>query len=151
MQHKYNLKSQSSECWALIEKNGQIQSIRIYSDSLQDLELIIIKVPYLPLQTRLLLYKHRTTLVNVFQVKCCTVSLETLCTLNMLYWIHSVHTNPVHSRAPQQRAGPPSPQSNPSVSSRCASLQGCSSWTLQNRRSRRHNSGRKLHILGPCH
>lgn len=47
----------------------------------------------------------------------------------------TVYTNPVHSRALQQRAGPPSPQTDPSASSGCAGLRSCSSWTLQERRA----------------
>lgn len=42
-----------------------------------------------------------------------------------------VNTNPVHCPALQQRAQPPSPQTGPSVTSTCTSLQSRSSCTLQ--------------------
>lgn len=62
----------------------------------------------------------------------------------------TVYTNPVRSRALQQRAAPPSPQTDPSASSRCAGLRSCSSWTLQERRAHITFQG-KWQISGPCH
>lgn len=62
----------------------------------------------------------------------------------------TVYTNPVHSWALQQRAEPPSPQTDPSASSRCAGLRSCSSWTLQERRAHITFQG-KWQISGPCH
>lgn len=44
---------------------------------------------------------------------------------------HLMDTNPAHCPALQQRAGPRPPQSGPSVTSKCTSLQCCSSHTLQ--------------------
>lgn len=46
-------------------------------------------------------------------------------------WMHHVNTNPVHSPALPQRVESLSPQTDPSITSRCTSLQSCSSCTLQ--------------------